>query len=285
MGQAMNLRDVKVVARFELSRVMGTAGGALFVALGGMVYAFVLFRLSDMATELANPNVKMLAAEGADFVAKAIEWWTDLESGDVATLLADHNPILLTFFMVGLMLTPFLAIMASFDQTGTDIATRHIRYLLLRTDRASLYMGKIVATTTFYAVGMALVTIAAGLVVGSSYGLGDGGILYLVRIWLTLVGFALPFIAFTAMCSAMTGHGGISLLVAIGVQLFVFLVAGVGTYMNPSFEQFKYVFASVVKYDFAADNISTIGFAVAYSVGWGALMFFIGRATFARRDV
>src|SRR5205085_2048359 len=71
---------------------------------------------------------------------------------------------LAAYVVIATMLTPLFAILASCDQTATDLGTRHIRFLIPRVGRAEIFVSRLVAAAIVIGVAQLLAGIAATIV-------------------------------------------------------------------------------------------------------------------------
>ena len=110
----------------------------------------------------------------------------------------------MALFALVIMMLPIWALVTTYDQTASDIETKHVRYMLFRTDRDSLYLGKSLGALVLVAGSMALALGVLGTFLGlySSALEGVEGIFYLIRIWATAVLYTLPFIALFGLMGA-----------------------------------------------------------------------------------
>lgn len=279
------MRNIGIIARYEVGRLIRSTGGVLFLALAVTIYAYVTIKLVKWAAEFKSASDLAAGDPGANVLTGAIGWLVDIEPGQLNTLIAKHPPFALVFFFVALAVNPLLAILGTSDQTASDIQTRNIRYLLLRTDRGSLFWGKVLGSLVFYGLSMALL---CGIIAGLSTWAGAstvGDLLYFGRIWLTLTVFALPFIALNAFSGALTGHPGLALITTLGYYMVVWLISTVGGWTSDKAEYIQYLSPSAFKYELATDSLEVLGKAVAHMAIVTTLALGLGVTYFKRRDV
>lgn len=285
------MRDIGIIARFEVRRLMKSTGGVLAMALAFVIYFWLALKLREWGAEAqGSSELQALKGAGGDAMGKklmegAVGWFIDLEPSTIGKMLQNHSPFGLVFFLVALAINPLISILATFDQTGGDISTRHIRFLLLRTDRGSLYWGKFLGAVVYY-------TIAMGVLVGivGAFGILGGAmpgseVLYLVRIWLTLSAGALPFIALNAFSNALSGSAGAAFGITFGYYGVVWLISAVGGWFNEALDKIAYLSPSAMKFNLGADELSVVGTAAAHMIGIGLLALILGNVMFQRRDV
>ena len=288
----MKLTDVRTISTFELRRLLRSPHGLLFLVFFLAFYGWVAYRLYAASGKLASLGPLGLNSdfgEGSPLHAVLSMFLDDGKVQAVYQLFNDHPPVLLGYFVVALFFMGLFTMLAAFDQTASDIGTRHIRYLLLRTDRASLYVGKTVGVVAFLAIAMAFVSVVVGAVVlGTDGAPGFSAIevvLYLLRIWVTLCVYSLPFVALLGLAGALVGHGFLALVIALGYWLFVLVVSGIGGMAVESMGYVEYAFPTALKYGLLFDGVGYVLPALAHQLGFAALFFVAGLLVFRRRDV
>lgn len=282
----MNTRSMSIVVRFELSRLVRSPQGILFLIFFLCYYGWLALWLRETSHEIAAAGAQLTHGQGGAIVQGIVSWWTDLEAQAVTRLLTDHPPILVVAFVLALLATPILAMLASFDQTASDIHSRNVRFLLLRTDRTSLYLAKAAGSFVYFAVCQAIGIALVGLTLSvTGDGIGAAGWFYLGRVALTLMGFAVPFVALMALAGAVTGHAFLALLLGTGLQGAVWAVASIGGIMDENIRAVRYAFPTAMKYHLVSDVWSDIAMAAAHQLAFGAVVFALGLAIFRRRDV
>ncbi|MGM0578815.1 MAG: hypothetical protein ACQEXJ_24040 [Myxococcota bacterium] len=282
----MRRRDVRVVAGFEIGRVLRSRHGLVFIGLlllFVLAIALQLFEVADRAEGLG----RKLNPAGEQMVFEIVSWWTELSPGIIQDLFDRHPPVLLALFAALLGITPMFTMLLSFDQTATDIQGRHARYLLVRTDRVSLFVGKALAAWLLLAASMAAaVGIIGGVLMTTPMGLGGvGGVLYLVRVWASVVFFALPFVALMSFTGAWLGRPFLALVSGFALQFVVWLGATLGALWDDSLESVRYAFPTAMKYHLVSDGAGDLLPAVAHQAGFAALLFAAGLLVFRRRDI
>ncbi|MEZ4464373.1 MAG: hypothetical protein R3F43_07605 [bacterium] len=280
------MRNIRIIARFEVARLARSTGGVLFLALATIIYAYVALKLVRWAAEVREATALADADNPANKILTGfVGWLVDIEPEALTKMIGEHAPFALVLFFVGLAVNPLLAILGTADQTGSDIQTRHIRYLLLRTDRASLYWGKTLGALLFYGVSMAII---CGLIGGAALwggAIGAGDLPYFLRVWLTLTLFAVPFIALNGLTSAMTGHPGLALVVTLAFYMVVWLISAIGAWAAPQVAFIEYLSPSALKFDLASDDLTVLGKAIGHMAAVTVVAGLIGSTLFKRRDV
>jgi hypothetical protein len=118
------------------------------------------------------------------------------------------------------MLTPLFAILASCDQTATDLGTRHIRFLIPRVGRAEIFIARLVGAAIVMSVAQLLAGVAATIVALVVHGGGETSTATIVGYGAQVTGFlivySLPIVALMSLVSAAMASVGLALLVGLG---------------------------------------------------------------------
>jgi ABC-type transport system involved in multi-copper enzyme maturation permease subunit len=270
----------------ELSRVLRSPRGLLFGVFFLGSFVPIAFSVRRLAAELGDISVP-LDDRRLELVYEPISWFTELDRGVIADLVRDHPPALLVLFAAAIWITPLLTMLATFDQTASDIRIRHLRFLLTRTDRTTLYVGKVMGAWILMAVALALAIGLAGLLLATTpAGLGGvAGAAYLVRIWLSLTLFALPFVGLMAFTGALTGHPYLALGLGIGAQFLIWVIASGGGAWIDALEHAQNLFPTAWKYFLMSDQPRDLSLAVGHQLGLAAVFLAAGWFRFGRRDV
>jgi ABC-type transport system involved in multi-copper enzyme maturation permease subunit len=285
-------RDIRIITEFEYGRLFRSPHGLLFLAFLLVAYGWLAKVLFGLSGELQTLGVLGANSDvSADNpVMTLISYWI---GGDEVErlwgLVTDHPPVMVGYFVVALALTALFAMLAAMDQTASDISSRHLRFLLLRTDRASIYVGKTLATYLFFGTAMGVVTLVVIFVVlasGGSPGFTTGDIVgYALRIYVTVMLYALPFVTFVGLCSAMVGHAMIAAVVAFGTWLFLAVASGIGALAIREMGHLSLLFPTAFKYHLVFDDASRVLPALLHQLILGAVFFMAGLTLFRRRDV
>ena len=279
-------RQLPTIVLDELARVLRSPRGLLFSVffLGSFVpMGLSIRRLAAEIGDARLPTDDRLV----ELVYEPVAWFTELDRSVIADLVRDHPPALLVLFAAAIWVTPLLTMLATFDQTASDIRTRHLRFLLTRTDRATLFTGKVLGAWALMALAFGVgVGLAGVLIASSSAGVGGGaGWAYLFRIWLSLTLFALPFVGLMALTGALTGHPYLALGAGVGLQFGVWLLAVGGGAAVDLLAHAQNLFPTAWKYLLVSDRPADLGLALGHQLGLAAIFLTAGWLLFRRRDV
>jgi hypothetical protein len=233
---------VKLVARSYLVTSMRSGAGVIFLVVS-MLIGLVLAGIAMIPIELVMEKEHDAAAALNELVKhwgpSVLGAFTDSDYDQATYLLTDH-PALITLFLVMLLaFLPFLTFLAGFNQTSGDIGSKGLRYQLLRTERANIFLGRFLATYVFVVGVITLIAATVGAYTIAKvpfYGSGEV-LLWLLRGWLACVLFALPWVALCAWLSATQDIPFLTLVICeIGLLVWVILVH----VLQKNFEAFGY---------------------------------------------
>ena len=284
-SRRLSPHDIWVIARFELIRHLRSRHVIVAGVLLVVFCAFGAYQLTEFADKLAELGREMGPA--LDMIAGMVEGVTGLPVLGVRGLLREHPPVLVALFALVMGLMPLLCIILAYDQTATDIETRHVRYLLFRSDRVSIYLGKALGAQLIVAlaVGLALLVFGAFLGIRTNSLEGMKGVLYLGRIWVTAVLYALPFVALLGLVSALIGRARRSLTVTFLYWFAVSILSGLLSLADESFDQLSYLFPSVGRFDLLLDSPGDLRNTVLYLVAFTLITGGLGLWRFRSRDL
>lgn len=246
---------------------------------------FGSYKLAEFADQLAELGRDLGPALG--MITGMVETLTGLPAVAIGGLLDDHPPVLVALFALVMTLMPILCLVLAYDQTATDIETRHVRYLLFRTDRLSIYLGKSLGALGIIgaAIGVALLVVGTFLGLRSSSLEGISGVVYLARIWLTAVAYAVPFVALLGLFSALVGRPRRSLSFTVLYWFAVSTAAGVLGFADESFHNIRYLFPTVDRFDLMLDDLRDMSTTVLYLLCFTLVVGGLGAWRFRSRDL
>lgn len=234
------LRDVLLVARFELLRAARTRRALAFallylVATVGAAWVFIeiVGSLEDtVATEMGVSTTRYPGTLTHELVKKESfrSGMTDLTGSEVVADLVQRVPLLAIFHLwFGFVALPFFAASLASESISADAATRALRYELLRTGRLELVLGR-------FAGQLALTALAC---LCAAVGVQVAGMLWMrgfsppvlaawlgwfsVRAW----AFAIPFVGLGVAASQITDSTGWARAAAVATTAGTWILLGV----------------------------------------------------------
>jgi ABC-type transport system involved in multi-copper enzyme maturation permease subunit len=267
-------RHIGVLIRHDLRYTLSSARGLLFLVFYGLIWGWLLWKLAGgWGERLASPQVSFV-----------LSWMFD--SG-VAQMFQDRPPTLAAYFLVAATLTPLFAMLASCDQTATDIGSRHIRFLIPRVGRAEIFVSRLASAAILMAVAQLLAGVAATIIAVVVNG-GDvttGSIVgYGAEVTCLLIVYSLPIVALMSLVSAAMGSIGLALLVGLGGYALLGVALGLMPLEGKLATVVSFVMPSGLKPYMLQSHAGPAVAACAGALGYVALYSFLGWQVFRTRD-
>lgn len=238
---ATPLRDVALVARFELAEALRSrlllvllllfmAGGALgawgYTKLVGMVESGAAQVMGGPARDKEKPGAMLgdlrHSRSYPDLIRHIVK---DPKKADY---YASLPPIVIFFGMAAFAFTPWLIVFVSADTIASEVASRGIRFTLLRTSRLSYALGKGLGQAAI----VAGVTAACGLVFFLMAWLkldsfeGAATAAGLLAYWPRVLIYLLPFLAWALFASMATQSANLARVLSLGGTAAMGLLSG-----------------------------------------------------------
>jgi len=272
---SLRLSTVKTLTKQDLYYAFRSTRGLLFLVFFGVFWLWLFSKLSGGAAQwLANPEGSIV-----------IGWLFDPKVA--RSLFVDRSATLSAFFLLAVSTVPFFVLFAASDQTANDIGSKYLRFLTPRCNRIEIFVARFLGASILVALAYAVVTLIALLI--TLY--ADNTSLPVlmtdsVQIFLSLVVYALPFVALMSLCSVVVGSAGLSALVGISVYVVVLIVVAVIGIRMPHVADFVgYLIPNATKGLILQLQWSSLLQALAvvpiYILGYGLL----GWRIFSKRDI
>jgi ABC-type transport system involved in multi-copper enzyme maturation permease subunit len=202
-------------------------------------------------------------------------------------LLEDRPAILSVVFLILIFGMPFLISLLAFNQFSGDVQSRGLRYLLIRTERSNIYVGRFLGTALFSTIVIAAIVAPITFYVGVKLKIYSAGALSLwgLQGFLALSVQMLPYIALCTLVSAVIDSPFLSLivdkLIIGGVLLFAFLG---GLAWKPA-QYLIYALPWGLQNHLLHPDASHWLVAGLECLGYTAVFFLLGYIRFQRRDL
>lgn len=305
-GLAQRLRDVGLIARFELLESVRTRRVLVLVLLfllggGFSAWGFASFLGNAEAAAAHALNAPSTNRPGASLSAlEHTSIYRDLvkslvDDPQAAAALAAIPPIVLVFAWLTMTFAPALVLLTSSDAVSAEIETRSLRYTLLRTGRVEYAAGKLAGQLALLAAvlllsGITFLTVSAISLSGLS--LGDSA-LAMLRLWPWIFADTLPYVglALGASMLASSGRGGWALSIGGVVLLSLAHVAAQwptlrhGGIAPALLDLLDYTTPFPRRYGLIAPVGPTFFHALAVTLGTFAAYTGLGLWRFRRRDL
>jgi len=306
----LNRRHLKLIS-LNSGRVAVRGGtGLLFFILVltcGLLMAYIiLLPLEEVKFEARRQGVDVEEKEVMDrllFVARPAVAWAigggrgeDGLSGEedgkkaerwTSYLLDDRPALLSAVFLLIMFSLPFLIAIGSFNQFSGDIATRGLRYQLLRTDRTNIFLGRFVGTAVYTILVMAFLLAVIVLYIGFKlkvYGWADL-VPWGLRGLMAFVILSLPYVAFCSWFSTLVDSPFLSLVICKLAIALVPLLSFLGRKTWEPLAHLNFLMPWGVQNHLLHHDPLTILGAVAACLGYTAVFLFLGYHHFLRRDL
>lgn len=309
-------RQLGLICNHSLRHSMRSGSGLVFVLLalffGLTVAHLVISPVEALSTQqVLGPRGQAILPSGSaadierqivGFARPVVDWLlAPPESDDPAAqreaevkterwvdFVLDERPALLSailFIMVFGM--PLLISFGAFNQTSGDIGNKGLRYQLLRTDRANIYYGRLLATALLNVAVQALVVATVALYLGLKIQIYDGMAIagWSLQGFIALVILSLPYIAVCAWISAGNDSPMVSLVLCKLVIGGVLLLAVVGQIFWEPMYFVNYLLPWATQNHLLAPDTLTVLLTAAGCLGYTAVYAWLGARKFQTRDL
>jgi ABC-type transport system involved in multi-copper enzyme maturation permease subunit len=294
-------RHLRLIQAYALRHAARSGAGLMFLILTlffGLTVASIILAPIEQADQTVQREE--LVESLASMARRPVEWILLGSPGEdpspeltaererwSSNLLHDRPAVLSAIFVILLFGLPFLLPFGAFNQTAGEIGSRGLRYLLLRTERANIFFGRMLATLLFTALVLGLTVATIALYVGlrlELYPAADvlGWSLYG---FVVLTVLALPYIALCAWISAANESAMASLVTCELVVGGVLLVALWGGAHNEYLGWCRYALPWGLQTRLFAPDIGQVLLAIAACLGYAAVFTALGYRKFTRRDL
>jgi hypothetical protein len=296
-------QHVWLIALYSMRFALRSGGGLMFLliflTMGLSVASLFITPLEELVKMdgpdgMSTSEISITILE-SDMVAEAVEWITNSDSSQSEYLLEKQPALLSAILLMLLIAVPFTTCFGAFNQTSGDIASRGLRYLLLRTERSNIFLGRFVGVLLFTIASVISTMLLIILYVQFKVGAYPGMDLWL---WgfqgLTAVFFlSLPYIALCAWISCMldTPFGSLAICLLISgfsVVILYVLKLTLITSVKVDPESLGWLFKTVPwgwKYDLLHGALTVRLTAIMAMLGFTVGFLFLGLRHFQKRDL
>lgn len=287
---------VSLIARTYAKHSIRGGSGLMFTLVTLVVGLTIASLLVTFAEELHRENLRQNAdARTADIVTaitdkytKPVVQWALGTDDEHTTYLVDTKPALVSAILIIMLISiPFLASFGAFNQLSGDIQNKGLRYVLLRTERINIILGRFIGTFVFNAVVLAiLMGIILLYMIGKArlYDAGDVAI-WMAQGYLAMVLLSIPYIAFCTWLSALIDSPFLSFFISQAVVGFLPLIAYLGQRVSEHVKYVAYATPWPFKFYLIHPNVGWVLGAAGIMLGFTAIFLFLGIKTFQTRDL
>ncbi len=273
--KSLRLSSVRTLVRHDVYYALRSTRGLLFLVFFGVFWLWLFSKLAGGGAQwLANPEGSFI-----------IGWLFDPQIAK--SLFVGRSATLSAFFLLAVSTVPVFVLFAASDQTANDIGSKYLRFLTPRCNRIEIFIARFLGATLLVAAAYIFITLVAALL---SIWVDQVGVTNIVAdmllIMLSLIIYALPFIALMSLCSVIVGSAGLSALVGISFYVVVLLiVAVIGIKLPAMAEAVAYLIPNATKSLILrlqwSSLIQVTMIVPLYILAYG----FIGWRIFANRDI
>lgn len=277
---------IKLIALHHVKHSLRGGAGLVFVFLA-LVVGLLAVHISIFA------GMKMLKDHGGQEAAvaagrNALSWLMEMSPEQEQFLLVDQPVLISAILCVLMLLMPFLVSLGGFNQTSGDIGSKGLRYLLQRTERSNIFIGRFIGSYLFTLVVMAILYIIIGLFAMAQIKVHGKGEMF---VWM-LSGYArsciliLPYVALCSWVSCMIDSPFGALVIILMFTLLVPLAASITSMSNKGAAN---VIGKLMpggwKYWLIDHSLLTVLAGIGIMLGFTALFGFLGLRHFEKRDL
>jgi ABC-type transport system involved in multi-copper enzyme maturation permease subunit len=278
-------QEASLVAGHEMRRNLKSGKGLvllLLCLLGGVAAALVMAWVHKMDVETAA--MRKLPPEAIQ------EGWKMVLSqkyGDEAMgeYLSKAPIVLLASTFTGVWLAPLLVALVGFDSIPTDLQHRGVRYLTIRVQRASYYVGKVVA---LWVVVSAMMLLSQGMIwiVALVRGAATGAEVasWGPRFWLVTVLVAAAWCGIAQLVSSQFRAPFLALFVTFFVFCLIWIVHVIGS-LSETLHALVYVYPNTYDGWLLSPHAERIALGCLICFGFMAATSAGGAVLFQRRDL
>jgi len=232
--QDSNLNSIWLFARFEFTRLFSSKAGLFLLVSLAVVWFFILdFIIYESVQLLQEPLLRNQIAS----------WFGEIK---IDYLLHWPYSELAVYWVIGIFALPYIAILIASDQIASDIKRGTVRFLLLRSTRSQLLLGRFIGKALIIAILIVFSMLTTFLMaVNRDPTQIINSVPQLILIGFNLILLCLPYIALMSLLNGYFHSSKISLLIAfIIVPLISSLIGYIATYIDP-IEYLLYVLPGV----------------------------------------
>jgi hypothetical protein len=294
-------RHLELFARHSVRH--GVRGGAGLIAifatlLVGLVMASVVItplealdRQIQRHGELDSAQVAQVEEQTRDEVMKvarkAMGWAIGASDEQVQYLTAEKPALISAILILLMVVTPLFACLGAFNQTSGDNATRGLRFLLIRTERPNIFLGRFIGTALFMAAVFALLFAVLGIYILAKIHVHPPGAMaaWLVGGYFRMLLFSLPYVALCAWLSGSIDSPFGSLVLGLTISYVWPLFVAIGSAQQSAVRYLGYITPWSFKWWLFSERAWMVGVAAVVMLAFTALLVWFGLSRFKKRDL
>jgi ABC-type transport system involved in multi-copper enzyme maturation permease subunit len=244
-------------------------------------------RAKEMGAELTDSDRALLADQVNAAMAKAIDWVIEPSPEQLNYLTNEHPSAVSAILLLLCVVTPLLSCLGGFNQTSGDIASKGLRFLLIRTERTNIFFGRFIGTYLFSAcVYLALfVILALYMVVKIKVHSPGEMVLWLASGYVRILLLSLPYIAMCALVSCAIDSAFGSLTISLLVAYLFPLMVKFASAQNEKVGYLQFLTPWGWKYWLFSPMGGRFFGGVAVMLAFTGIFLFLGNRYFSKRDL
>lgn len=274
--------------------VRGGAGLiAILATLGlGLILAAIVLSPLDAVQAKAHamgttPDIGAASAEVIQLAKKVLGWAMGASDAQLDYLLSDKPAVISAILILLTFVTPLFACLAAFNQTSGDNASRGMRYLLIRTERQNIYLGRLLGTAAFTAVTEGILFAILAIYIALKVHVHPTGdmMLWLLGGYVRIVVFSMPYVALCAWVSGAIDSPFGSLVLALLIAYVWPLFVGIGSMNAAGVRYLNYLTPWGFKWWLFSEQPAMVAAAFALMLAFTAAITVYGLGRFRKRDL
>jgi ABC-type transport system involved in multi-copper enzyme maturation permease subunit len=305
-GTGSFARDVALVARFELAEsvrsrlllvmVLLFVGGG---ALGAWGYTRLIAKIEQQAAEVlgapasARPGATVNRMRDARTYRDLLYFF--LRDEAKADYYARLPPIVVFYGWAAFLFTPWLILFTAAETIAAEVASRSIRFSLLRTGRLPYALGKAAGQLAVLLAVTGLCALVFHIIAWVQLdGFEPGATaLWLLAYWPRILLYNLPFLAFALAASMVAGSANLARMLALGGAVLLAIASGVAGWSRLRSSQAGAVIGDLIAFVTPFGHNDGLSYPpggalagdVLVCLALAVLYFAAGFAVLARRDL
>ena len=300
----VNIRGnhVWLIATYSMRFAIRTGGGLMYFlvfTIVGLMIASAFISPLESLTESLGSNFSVV--EAADEISKStavkdvVGWVTNSDEEQVDYLLEEKPALFSAILIIFLISVPYVTCLGAFNQTSGDIASKGLRFLLFRTERVNIFLGRFLGVFLFTVISSAAVVLLIAFYIHFKFGIYNFGALAGWSLYglFSVIILGLPYVAICAWisCKIDSPFGSLTLcLLVTGFSiLFLFLARdAIATGMSMEASDLNWIYKLLPtgwKFDLLSHSFGIQLMAILAMLGFTALFLLLGIRSFNKRDL
>lgn len=300
-----NLRHIGIVGLYSIRFAVRTGGGLVFLLLllltgisVGAVFVSPVeavlqsdaFAKSDAPAD-AKARELLENEDVRDMLEGAVSFFTDADEAQAAYLVRGNPALLSTTFILLLFLIPVVTCFGAFNQTAGDIGSRGLRYVLLRTERTNIYLGRFLGSAVFSGLTMVLLVVVLAVYIQFKLRVYAAPALWwwTLQGWIAIYVLGLAYVALCSLVSALMDSAFAALAISVLLVIFPPALLAIAASMlrarGVDVDWLSRLLPWGWKYDLLSHDPGTRLLAFGVVLAFGAVFLLLGLRIFRKRDL